>query len=376
MASRAFISLFIHLQQPEMQGEPASTTTQYKLVEYDDTIYEIPIRYIDQENVLLLSDVQALVPNATALLTSSKLIPFKLHPEHYTELVPKRISIPDLNSNNVIWQAHVPEENVPILMEMQRKIDQLGEKMDRLYMSLVHSSSDSSDDDIAAAIADSENTNTIAIDDHHSEDSNQHEDQNENTRNDDTLNTSRGHLSRSNSPPPAFSTPSHLSVAANAVGSSSSASSSSSAISQRQQQQQQQHEAPPSYETSVLSTIKALNAKLRLYESHISNRHKSPKWLAKRDEWISREPNSIEQIAFQLVQLEMALLWTAVTESWIQERETWLTLVASSQSERHLAGAIINLERHTLVMDDEWQQIRERWVNDLLEMVVLPLSHG
>ncbi|KAK4515371.1 Bud site selection protein 6 [Mucor velutinosus] len=361
-----------------MQGEPASTPTSYKLVEYDNTIYEIPIRYIDQENVLLLSDIQALLPNATALLTSSKLIPFKLHPDHHTELIPKRISIPDINGNSVIWQAHVPEENVSTLMEMQRKIDQLGEKMDRLYMSLVQSSSDSSDDDVSVVGASNAHTNTLAIDNHHNEDSNQHEDQNESTRIDDTLDTTRGHMSRSNSPPPAFSTPSHLSVAANGVGASSSASSSSSAIHQRQQQQQQQqqHEAPPSYETSVLSTIKALNAKLRLYESHISNRHKSPKWLAKRDEWISREPDSIEQIAFQLVQLEMALLWTAVTESWIQERETWLTLVASSQSERHLAGAIINLERHTLVMDDEWQQIRERWVNDLLEMVVLPLSHG
>ncbi|KAF1798396.1 hypothetical protein FB192DRAFT_1391351 [Mucor lusitanicus] len=361
-----------------MQGEPASTPTPYKLVEYDDTVYEIPIRYIDQENVLLLSDVQTLLPNATALLTSSKLIPFKLHPEHHTELLPKRISIPDVNSNNVIWQAHVPEENVSTLVAMQRKIDQLGEKMDRLYMSLVQSSSDSSDEDIATVGANNANTNTLTVDSHHNEDSsNQQEDQNESTRRpDDALDTASNSMSRSNSPPPAFSTPSHLAVAANGVGASSSASSSSSAITQRQQQQQQQHEAPPSYETSVLSTIKALNAKLRLYESHISNRHKSPKWLAKRDEWISREPNSIEQIAFQLVQLEMALLWTAVTESWIQERETWLTLVASSQSERHLAGAIINLERHTLVMDDEWQQIRERWVNDLLEMVVLPLSHG
>ncbi|GAN01866.1 hypothetical protein MAM1_0013c01301 [Mucor ambiguus] len=354
-----------------MQGEPASTPTLYKLVEYDNTIYEIPIRHIDQENVLLLSDVQALLPNATALLTSSKLIPFKLHPDHHTELIPKRISMPDVNSNNVIWQAHVPEENVPTLMEMQRKIDQLGEKMDRLYMSLVQSSSDSSDIDITTSGANNINTNTLVINEHHNEDGNPHEDQSESSRTDDTLGTARDPMSRSNSPPPAFSTPSHPS--ANGID-ASLASSSSSAITQRQQQQQ--HEAPPSYETSVQGTIKALNAKLRLYESHISNRHKSPKWLSKRDEWISREPNSIEQIAFQLVQLEMALLWTAVTESWIQERETWLTLVASSQSERHLAGAIINLERHTLVMDDEWQQIRERWVNDLLEMVVLPLSHG
>lgn len=364
-----------------MQGGPTSTTTtQYKLVEYNNTIYEIPIRNIEQENVLLLSDIKSLLPKATALLTSSKLIPFKLHPDHHTELLPKRIPIPDINSNNVIWQVHIPEESSSNLMEMQMKIDQLGEKLDRLFRSLVQQSSDGSDDDLtttplATAISNNANTSShnsaVAVDDHHSEDSDQHEDTDDNTRGHDTLDEAEHSISRSNSPPPAFSTPSHLSV----VAGSSSGSSSSSAINQRQNQQQQ-HEAPPSYETSVLSTIKALNAKLRLYESHISNRHKSPKWLAKRDEWISREPNSIEQIAFQLVQLEMALLWTAVTESWIQERETWLTLVASSQSERHLAGAIINLERHTLVMDDDWQQIRERWINDLLEMVVLPLSHG
>jgi hypothetical protein len=363
-----------------MQGEPNSTTnTQYKLVEYNNTIYEIPIRNIEQENVLLLSDIKSLLPKATAILTSSKLIPFKLHPDHHTELLPKRIPIPDINSNSVIWQVHVPEESSSSLMKMQVKIDKLGEKLDRLFRTLVHQSSDGSDDDLATApltstIRNNANTSShnsvVAVDDYHSEDSDRPEDTDDNTRDHDTLDEADHSISRSNSPPPAFSTPSHLSVGA----SSSSGSSSSSAINQ--QQNQQQHEAPPSYETSVLSTIKALNTKLRLYESHISNRHKSPKWLAKRDEWISREPNSIEQIAFQLVQLEMALLWTAVTESWIQERETWLTLVASSQSERHLAGAIINLERHTLVMDDDWQQIRERWINDLLEMVVLPLSHG
>ncbi|OAD75446.1 hypothetical protein PHYBLDRAFT_158406 [Phycomyces blakesleeanus NRRL 1555(-)] len=116
--------------------------------------------------------------------------------------------------------------------------------------------------------------------------------------------------------------------------------------------------------------------KLHIFERHIPNRHKSPRWLVRRVEWVERVPNSIEQVAYQIVQLEMALLWTAVTEAWINERETWLTLVASARSERHLAGALISLERHTLVMDEQWTEEKERWVNELLEMVVLPLSHG
>ena len=72
----------------------------------------------------------------------------------------------------------------------------------------------------------------------------------------------------------------------------------------------------------------------------------------------------------------MALLWTAVSEAWLEERETWLTLVSTARSERHLAGALLNLERHTLVMSEEWVQVRERWINDLLELIVLPLGHG
>jgi hypothetical protein len=29
-----------------------------------------------------------------------------------------------------------------------------------------------------------------------------------------------------------------------------------------------------------------------------------------------------------------------------------------------------------LVLDDQWQAVREGWVNELLEMVVLPFSHS
>jgi hypothetical protein len=127
---------------------------------------------------------------------------------------------------------------------------------------------------------------------------------------------------------------------------------------------------PPSYETSIFGTIKALIQHIRVFEHHIPNRHKSPRWLARRAEWVGYEPQTIEQVAYQLVQLEMALLWTAVTESWIQERETWLTLVASARTERHLAGALVNLERHTLVTDDAWQTVRDQWTSELLEVIV------
>jgi hypothetical protein len=338
-----------------MEGE--TSKTKYKLVVYQGTMYEIPIRIIEEEAVLLLSDVQSILPKATALLSNSKLVPFKLDPVHYTEILPKRVPITDLDSQNTVWEVHVPEESILLsqtIMELQGKMSQLSDKLDRI-LSLQQDQEDHELEDQQEVLEEEANSSHSIEEVQQSRHSSVAE---ESCTGNITDPTSSNDRSRSNSPPPAFST-------------RSLATSSSSAVPATQHV-----EAPPSYETSVLSTIKSINTKLRLYESHIPNRHKSPKWLAKRQEWISREPNSIEQVAFQLVQLEMALLWTAVTESWIQERETWLTLVASSQSERHLAGAIINLERHTLVMDEEWNQIREGWINDLLEMVVLPLSHG
>ncbi|KAI8053112.1 uncharacterized protein B0P05DRAFT_561637, partial [Gilbertella persicaria] len=329
---------------------------QYKLVEHNDTIYQIPIRMIDGERVVLLSDAQSILPNATAFLTNSKLVPFKLDSFNHREVLPKRVLISDTDLNHsTLWQIHVPQDTShsaiqSTVVEIQIKLDQLSEKLDRI-LSVRHSdtldeSSSERTHNTSESLEESSHIGAIPLHNHHEDNTAENLGSDDNDDDDDNS-------SHSSSPPPAFSIP-----------------------SSSQQQQQQQHEAPPSYETSVLSTIKSLNDKLRLYESHISNRHKSPKWMAKRQEWISREPSSIEQTAYQLVQLEMALLWTAVTESWIQERETWLTLVASSRSERHLAGAIINLERHTLVMDQEWAGIRERWINELLEMVVLPLSHG
>lgn len=315
-----------------MEGETSKTL--YKIVEYNNTLYQIPIRNIEHDQVLLLTDVQSIVPKATAFLSDTKLIPFELDPISHTILIPKRVSV---STDDNIWQIKVPqdEQTCQLLQsntEMQIKMEQLSQKFDRI-LALHQEEEDTRE-------TESDNTTEPNTDDQTTiTEPNTEEQQPQQQQ-------------QQQGPPPAFSSPSH-------------ASSSS-----------HRQEAPPSYETSVLNTIKAINSKLCLYESHIYNRHKSPRWLAKREEWISRIPNSIEEVAYQLIQLEMALLWTAVTESWIQERETWLTLVANARSERHLAGAIINLERHTLVMDENWANIRERWINDLLEMLVLPISHG
>ena len=347
----------------------------HKLVQHNNTVYQIPIRDINGEQVLLLSDLQLLLPNATALLSHSKLIPFQLDPDNlYTELLPKRIPI--VNHSDAVWEAHVPEDSttqslIQTHIELQIKLDQLSEKLDRLLGQEVtiatENDNETADANDCTDIVE-EGIEAVTVNDTVLDNQPEHEENASSSSSSSNNGSSGTHLvqqqnlpqqtgepsERSHSPPPAFSSSSHA---------------PSSSGSHR-------HEAPPSYETSVLSTIKALNSKLRLYEEHIYNRHKSPKWLAKRAEWIARVPNSVEEVAYQLVQLEMALLWSAVTESWIQERETWLTLVASARSERHLAGALINLERYTLVMDDDWASVRERWINDLLEMVVLPLSHG
>ncbi|KAI8373679.1 hypothetical protein BD560DRAFT_394019 [Blakeslea trispora] len=349
---------------------------RYTLVEYNNTIYQIPIRYLEGEHVILLIDVQSLIPNTTALLTNFKLLPFKLDSNH-SVVVPKRVVINDLDlAQTTVWQAHVPDVHhatvQSTVIEMQIKMDQLCSKLDRLVSSL------SSSGHYVADVLDESNSQRTTVSDGSLEEPHtgafpllmpvhrsSPEEPTTQSYHSDGSDTSSGSNS---SPPPAFSIPTS--------SSSSNQHHVQRSVSDADNEGRSQHEAPPSYETSVLSTIKSLNDKLRIYESHISNRHKSPKWLAKREEWLSREPSSIDQIAYQLVQLEMALLWTAVSEAWIQERETWLTLVASSQSERHLAGAIINLERHTLVMDEEWASIRERWIRELLEMVVLPLSHG
>ncbi|GAA5802937.1 hypothetical protein HPULCUR_008412 [Helicostylum pulchrum] len=325
-----------------MEGETSKTL--YKIVEYNNTLYQIPVRNIEQDQVLLLSDVQSLIPKASAFLSDTKLVPFLLHPITYSELTPKRVSV---TTDNTIWQVQVPQDDstdslVQCNIQMQIKLDQLSEKLERFFslqQQQQQQQPENSSEETDSSVVSNQSNNTT--------DQDISELQTE--QGDDTEETQQ---QKQQDPPPAFNSPSH------------EPSSSGG-----------RHEAPPSYETSVLSTITTINAKLCLYESHIANRHKSPRWLSKRQEWIARVPNSIEEVAYQLVQLEMALLWTAVTESWIEERETWLTLVANARSEKHLAGAMINLERHTLVMDDGWAQNRERWMNELLEMLVLPISH-
>lgn len=317
-----------------MEGE--TSKQKYKLVEYREVIYEIPIRKLNNSNhqqIILWSDVLSIAPKATCCLYNAKLIPFQLD-ENLNQLKPKRIVL-DNEEEETVWEVHVPENNQGLLLE------QIASKLDYLIQHQLDQD-ESTEQQIAedeTSDIDSNNDSIPSVDD--------------NTTTTTTTNNNNNNNENA------------------AVSSSSSTNNNESNTPTPSR-----HEAPPSYETSMLSTIHALTSKLRLFELHIPNRHKSPKWLPKRDAWINQKANSIEEVAYLLVQLEMALLWTAVEERWIEERETWLTLVANSRSERHLAGAILNLERHTLVMDEQWLAIRERWINELLEMVVLPLSHG
>ncbi|CAO3688501.1 unnamed protein product [Rhizopus stolonifer] len=286
-------------------------------------------------------DVQSLLPKATALLSNSKLVPFQLD-SNMQEVLPKRILLSNSTLDDV-WDIHVPDEHqntlIQTTIEMQIKMDQLSEKVDKLLLrnhqenvmsGIVTTASETTEEN--NPIGSDTQTGDADIEEEYDDEHNDHS-------------TTTDEAGRSQSPPPVFSMTSTS------------------------------HEAPPSYETSILSSIKSLNSKMRMYESYISNRHKSPKWMSKRQTWLSREPDSIEHLAFQLVQLEMSLLWTAVSEAWLDERETWLTLVSTASSERHLASALINLERHTLVMNQDWPLVKEGWVNGLLELIVLPLGH-
>ncbi|KAI9268144.1 hypothetical protein BDA99DRAFT_504954 [Phascolomyces articulosus] len=383
-----------------MNNEASSSEEKYKVVEYNEQIFCIPVRRIQQSQYLFLSDVQALVPAATAFTSTDKLIPFETDPTTHEELLPKRVAVSEFNS---AWQVHVPEgiDSRRMLQAMDGKLDRLSRQLRRLMIQPLsnetttttshngsHGHQDLNDHNSESDVHDDDTTNPL--NGQQEEEQRQQQPTPEEAHDDHTTSTEpplaigrrprvNNHTTLNNnhhptpsrrrqvqpnhdddphdhdrpeSPPPAFTT---------------------SPLPTRRME----GEAPPSYETSILGNIKALTDQLRLYESHIANRHKSPRWLSRRHDWIDREPSSIEQVAYQLVQLEMALLWTAVSESWIQERETWLTLVASARTERHLAGAMLNLERHTLVMDDAWvNQVRETWTNELLEMIVLPLTHG
>ncbi|CAO3641217.1 unnamed protein product [Cunninghamella echinulata] len=369
-----------------MNVAESSFNSSYKPIEYDKTIYLIPIRFINENSYVLLSDIQAIIPTASAVLSNDKLIPFEIDTNTLTEIKPKRIIIKDTNS---IWQVHTVQ---PANIEIINKLSLLEHCLNFLIRHLQQQQN-------------TDGNSSINIED------NEHRDRNRRR----TKSSRRQHEL---SPPPAFSLhhndtsnastispniPSTSTVYTNGSNDSNNITipasnrhllntitnnqhdninnSSSNTNSHRPHPSTSNNTSstnsnavaippPPSYETSIFGNISLLVQKLRLFEEHIPNRHKSPRWLARRHEWVSNEPTNIEQVAYQLIQLEMALLWTAVTESWIQERETWLTLVAGARSERHLAGAMVNLERHTLVMDDNWQHCREDWLNELLEIIV------
>ncbi|KAI8990014.1 hypothetical protein BDB01DRAFT_779708 [Pilobolus umbonatus] len=326
-----------------MEAEPSRK--QCKLVEYKNSIYKIPVRYIDNTTVILLSDIQSIIPQATALLSYSQLIPFHIDPVHYNEITPKRVSLDDYDS---IWEVHVPEYNIRLLqttLETQHKVDKLSDKVDRLLYSGNARRNSQGDNSRQTTDPPQEETSSSAANTN-GEDSGEGSKQSEDEHMHSLLNNEEGN-SGSHSPPPAFSSPSIIN-----------------------------HEAPPSYETSVLGNVELLNSKIRLYEAHIQNRYKSPRWLSIRSEWINNKPHNIEQVAFQFIQLESALFYASFSEPWAEERETWLTVVRNARSERHLAGALLNLERHTAVLDEDWTQLRESWISDLLEMVVLPITHG
>ncbi|KAI9010895.1 hypothetical protein CLU79DRAFT_772494 [Phycomyces nitens] len=373
--------------------ESTYSSDQYKVVEYNDQLFMIPIRRVNRHSVLLFSDVQALVPSATALVSMGKLIPFERDPSTLVELEPRRVMVSDLETT---WEAFSPEQqtkgtNRKILqkiIDLESKIDMLTNNLNNVLNDRLNNESEPSPSaESRVPLAESPTECEIAsqstsplnhstqdnsgdiTEEEDNDDDNDNDDNNEAQDNQEPQEQMRQtpplthgqQRERSQSPPPAFSSSAHVD---NAPQSSSAA------------QPPTEGDAPPSYETSIFGSIKALMQKLHEFERHIPNRHKSPRWLVRRVEWVERVPNSIEQVAYQIVQLEMALLWTAVTEAWINERETWLTLVASARSERHLAGALLSLERHTLAMDDQWAEEKEHWVNALLEMVVLPLSHG
>ncbi|KAI9309038.1 hypothetical protein BJ944DRAFT_259188 [Cunninghamella echinulata] len=397
----------------------SSLNSSYKPIEYDKTIYLIPIRSINENSYVLLSDIQAIIPTASAVLSNDKLIPFEVDTNTLTEIKPKRIIIKDTDS---IWQIHtVPPANTEII----NKLSLLEHRLNFLIRHLVEEEEietlDSQLDSISLSNSSRSSTNLTTYQQQQSNTGDNSsvniEDNEHRTRNRRRTKSSR--RQHELSPPPAFSL--HNNETSNSSTVSPNIPSTSTIYTNESNDSNdiitptsnhhlpntitnnQRHNIninnnsitdihrphpstsnntsstnsnavaippPPSYETSIFGNISLLVQKLRLFEEHIPNRHKSPRWLARRHEWVSNEPTNIEQVAYQLIQLEMALLWTAVTESWIQERETWLTLVAGARSERHLAGAMVNLERHTLVMDDNWQHRREDWLSELLEIIV------
>ncbi|KAI8973643.1 hypothetical protein BDF20DRAFT_883403 [Mycotypha africana] len=375
---------------------------QYICVKYDHHVFEIPVRRVDQKKVILFSDIQAVVPKATALLVSqsTKVVPFDLAEEDKRT---KRISAELLTED--VYQVYVPpppsqaaEAEGRANAELQIKLDQLTDKVDQLVRLVIQQQQQAVLPPGALEEETLRPTTTASA---------------------ETAGSLASFvLPAAGSPPPPPSQqqqPQPQPQPQPPVGHEEEAATEEDDDDDDAMSSNQQQEAPPSYETSVYSTIKTLNRRLLEFESHIPNKHKSPKWLSKRKAWVAQvtaaatsstscEPqppqgqeesreddtrehgsppppptttttenshrNPIHAFAMSLIQLEMALLWSAVTEEWIQqERDTWINLLGNARSERHLAGALISLERHTLVMDPDWTVTREVWVNELLDIM-------
>ncbi|GAB5585547.1 hypothetical protein Unana1_00447 [Umbelopsis nana] len=359
-----------------MDANVAEDEAQYQAVRYNDKIWRIPIRNINNKNVLLLSDIQSFIPSATGVVSNDKLVPFVIDHTTGAQLLPKRIEVTSAGAN--IWDILFSENDQDIsarIALLETKYEDLINRLDRilplpanavaentpLHYLVVNTNPRIQMDEEGSAESSGSSDSHNGIQHGSTSDGQSHdndelsEEGNENCEIGPYAMEASDDIRRS----------SH-SIARLSVGN----------VVERTAPGSGDPDEPPSYENSIQGNIRTLTERLLEFEAHIANRHKSPRWLAERNEWLSRTPGNIEQFAFQLVELEMALLWTAVAETWINERESWLNLVMNARSLRHLAGALVNLERHTLVLDDEWPAVRERWVNELLEMLVLPFSHS
>ncbi|KAH8553527.1 hypothetical protein BGW37DRAFT_533556 [Umbelopsis sp. PMI_123] len=338
---------------------------QYQAIRHNDKIWRVPIRNINEQKVLLLSDIQSFIPSATGVVSNDKLVPFVVDQNTGAQLLPKRIEVITAGAN--IWDILFSETNdqdtSTRIAQLESKYEDLINRLDRLLPA--------SDD----ACVETSPLHYLAVNPNSNSRTQLDEDITE-TLSSDGLSHENDEISEGSND--------NVEVTSYAMDTCEDVRHPSNSVShlsigtlpQRTTTAGGDPDEPPSYENSILGNIRTLTERLLEFEAHIGNRHKSPRWLTERNEWLSRTPGNLEQFAIHLVELEMALLWTAVAESWINERETWLNLVMNARSLRHLAGALISLERHTLVLDEEWPNVRERWVNELLEMLVLPYSHS
>ncbi|CAO3675092.1 unnamed protein product [Umbelopsis vinacea] len=357
-----------------MNAHVAEEEEQYQAIRYNDKIWRIPIRTINDKKVLLLSDIQSFIPSATGVVSNDKLVPFVIDQTTGAQLLPKRIEVISAGANiwDILFSEPSDQDVSARIALLESKYEDLIYRLDRILPLPANAVAESTPLHYLVANTNppiqmdedgAETTSTGSSPDSPAHSGNRHGSSGDSHDNDEQSVESNNETTCE-------------SYSADAVCDDTTASSNPVVRLGVMERTAGDPDEPPSYENSIQGNIRTLTERLLEFESHIANRHKSPRWLAERNEWLSRMPGNIEQFAFQLVELEMALLWTAVAETWINERETWLNLVMNARSLRHLAGALVNLERHTLVLDDQWQAVREGWVNELLEMVVLPFSHS